>query len=46
MTLHTLLFNITNHMINKESIVKMKKGVKINNTARGELNETEALIEG
>lgn len=33
-------------MINKESIVKMKKGVKINNTARGELNETEALIEG
>ncbi|MGD1823164.1 MAG: D-isomer specific 2-hydroxyacid dehydrogenase family protein [Pleomorphochaeta sp.] len=45
-TLHTPLFDSTYHMINKESISKMKKGVKIINTARGELVDTEALIEG
>jgi len=45
-TLHTPLFDSTYHMINKESIAKMKKGVKIINTARGELIDTDALIEG
>jgi D-lactate dehydrogenase len=45
-TLHTPLFDSTYHMINKESIAKMKKGVKIINTARGELIDTKALIEG
>lgn len=45
-TLHTPLFDSTYHMINKDSIAKMKKGVKIINTARGELIDTEALIEG
>lgn len=45
-TLHTPLFESTYHIINKENIAKMKKGVKIINTARGELIDTEALIEG
>ncbi|MCY1152596.1 MAG: D-isomer specific 2-hydroxyacid dehydrogenase family protein [Sphaerochaetaceae bacterium] len=45
-TLHTPLFDSTYHMINKDSIAKMKKGVKIINTARGELIDTDALIEG
>ncbi len=45
-TLHTPLFDSTYHMINKESIAKMKKGVKIVNAARGELIDTDALIEG
>jgi D-lactate dehydrogenase len=45
-TLHTPLFDSTYHIINKENIAKMKKGVKIINTARGELVDTQALIEG
>ncbi len=34
------------HLINKESIAKMKDGVVLVNTARGGLIETKALIEG
>jgi D-lactate dehydrogenase len=45
-SLHTPLFESTYHLINKESIAKMKKGVKIINTARGELIDTKALIDG
>lgn len=45
-TLHTPLFDSTYHIINKENIAKMKDGVKIINTARGELVDTQALIEG
>ncbi|MEA3399592.1 MAG: NAD(P)-dependent oxidoreductase [Patescibacteria group bacterium] len=36
----------TYHLINKENISKMKKGVVLINTARGELVDTEALIWG
>lgn len=45
-TLHTPLFESNYHLINKESIAKMKDGVKIINTARGELIQTDDLIEG
>ncbi len=45
-SLHTPLFDSTYHIINKDSIAKMKKGVKIINTARGELIDTQALIDG
>lgn len=45
-TLHTPLFPSTEHMINAKSIRKMKKGVFIINTARGELIDTKALIKG
>lgn len=45
-TLHTPLFESNYHLINKESISKMKNGVKIINTARGELIHTEDLIDG
>ncbi len=34
------------HMINAEAIAKMRKGVVIINTARGELIEAQALIDG
>ena len=45
-SLHCPLFPDTKHMINSESIAKMKDGVIIINTARGGLIDTEALIDG
>lgn len=45
-SLHMPLFKENFHLINKESISKMKDGVKIINTARGELIDTAALIQG
>lgn len=45
-TLHCPLLPDTRHLINSESIAKMKQGVMIVNTSRGELLETEAAIEG
>lgn len=45
-TLHTPLFDSTYHMINKESISKMKDGVVLVNCARGELMDLPDLIEG
>ncbi len=44
-TLHTPLFKENVHMINAESIAKMKDGVVIINCARGELIDTDALVE-
>jgi len=43
-TLHTPLFPSTKHMINEESINKMKDGVCLINTARGGLIDTKALV--
>lgn len=45
-TLHTPLTEQNYHMINRETIQKMKQGVILINTARGQLIDTEALIEG
>lgn len=45
-TLHVPLTEKTHHMINRESLRKMKDGVVIINCARGELAENDALIEG
>jgi D-lactate dehydrogenase len=45
-TLHTPYNKENHHLINKENIAKMKKGVYLINTARGELVDTEALIWG
>ena len=45
-TFHTPLTDDNFHMINKESIGKMKDGVVLINTARGGLIDSEALIEG
>lgn len=44
-SLHLPLDQKTKHMINKESIDKMKKGVILVNTARGGLIDTKALID-
>lgn len=44
-SLHMPLTKDNKHMINKETISKMKKGVILINTARGGLIDTEALIE-
>ena len=44
-TLHMPLNDQTYHIINKDTLAKMKKGVKIVNTARGELVDTQALID-
>lgn len=45
-TLHLPLFDESKHMINDESIEKMKKGVYIINAARGGLVDPEALLRG
>lgn len=45
-TLHTPLLPSTIYMINDESIAKMKDGVVLINTARGELVDNTALIRG
>ncbi|HPS21326.1 MAG TPA: NAD(P)-dependent oxidoreductase [Candidatus Paceibacterota bacterium] len=45
-TLHAPFCKENCHIINKEAISKMKKGVYLINTARGELIDTEALIWG
>ncbi len=45
-TLHTPYTKENYHLINKENIFLMKKGVYIINTARGELIDTKALISG
>ncbi len=44
-TFHAPLTNETYHMINKNILSKMKRGVIIVNTARGELVDEEALCE-
>lgn len=45
-TLHTPYNKENHHLINKENISLMKKGVYLINTARGELVDTDALIWG
>ena len=45
-TLHTPYNKESHHLINKENISIMKKGVYLINTARGELIDTDALIWG
>jgi D-lactate dehydrogenase len=45
-SLHAPLFDSNYHMINRESIAKMKDGVCIVNCGRGPLIDTEALIYG
>lgn len=45
-TLHVPYTKENHHLINKESVSKMKKEVYLINTARGELIDTDALIWG
>jgi D-lactate dehydrogenase len=45
-TLHAPYTKENHHLINKENVLKMKKGVYLINTARGELIDTDALILG
>lgn len=45
-SLHCPLMDSTYHLINRETIVKMKDGVVLVNTSRGGLVKTEDLIEG
>lgn len=45
-SLHCPLMDETYHLINKETIQKMKDGVTLVNTSRGGLVKTEDLIEG
>lgn len=45
-SLHCPLFKETRHLVNMESIAKMKKGVMIINTSRGALIDSRAVIEG
>lgn len=44
-SLHSPLLPSTKHMINRDTIGKMKKGVYLINTSRGALIETDALLE-
>ncbi|MBQ3192092.1 MAG: 2-hydroxyacid dehydrogenase [Oscillospiraceae bacterium] len=46
LSLHCPLTEETNHMINSNSIAKMKDGVVLINTSRGGLVNTEDLIDG
>lgn len=43
---HCPLTDETRHLVNRDSIAKMKKGVVLLNTSRGALIDSEALIEG
>ena len=45
-SLHCPLTDETRHMIDRNAITKMKKGVVIVNTSRGGLIDAEALLEG
>lgn len=45
-TLHVPLFPETHHLINQAAIDRMKDGVMLINTSRGELVDTKALIDG
>ena len=45
-SLHCPLTEDTKHMINADSVAKMKKGVIIINTSRGALIDAEALLDG
>lgn len=45
-SLHCPLTDENHHMIGKDSIERMKKGVVIINTSRGALIDTEALVDG
>jgi len=45
-TFHVPAAKENTHMINKDAIQKMKDGIILINTARGELIDTEALIDG
>ena len=45
-SLHCPLTDETRHLINKDSIKKMKKGVSIINTSRGGLIDAQALLQG
>ena len=45
-SLHCPLTSETKHLINKNTIGKMKKGVYLVNTSRGALIDTDALIDG
>ncbi len=45
-TLHCPLNESTHHMIDRDAIGKMQKGVTLLNTSRGALVETKAVIEG
>lgn len=44
-SLHVPLLPATRQMINRESIAKMKRGALLINTARGELVDTDALLD-
>lgn len=43
---HCPLTDENRHMVNKETIMKMKKGVILLNTSRGALVDSDALLEG
>ena len=43
---HCPLTSETHHMLNSETVAKLKKGVVIINTSRGALIDTDALLEG
>ncbi|HLA38701.1 MAG TPA: 2-hydroxyacid dehydrogenase [Candidatus Glassbacteria bacterium] len=45
-SLHTPLTHETYHLINADTIARMKKGVYLVNTSRGKLIDTRALIRG
>lgn len=45
-SLHMPLLDSTRHMINKDTIGKMRDGVILINCSRGELMDIEALVEG
>lgn len=44
-SLHCPLMDSTHHIINSDSVAKMKKGAMLVNTSRGPLIETKAVIE-
>lgn len=46
LTVHTPLTNETNHLIGREQLIRMKRGVRLINCARGGIYDEQALLEG
>jgi D-lactate dehydrogenase len=45
-SLHVPLLPSTHHIINRDAVARMKRGVMLINTSRGKLVDTEAVIDG
>ncbi|MEZ4704851.1 MAG: phosphoglycerate dehydrogenase [Bdellovibrionota bacterium] len=46
LSIHAVLNEKTKHMVSKDAVSKMKKGIRICNCARAEILDTQAMVQG